>query len=40
MAEAIAAWTATCYGLLAAEGCAYAVDVRGRGTDGQDVTED
>ena len=31
--------TATCYGLLAAEGCAYAVDVRGRGTDGRDVTE-
>ena len=26
--------------LLAAEGCAYAVLVRGRGTDGRDVTKD
>jgi hypothetical protein len=35
----IAAWTATWKGLLAAEGVAYAVLVRGRGTDGRDGTE-
>ena len=39
VAEAIAARTATWKGLLAAEGCAYAVLVRGRGTDGRDDTE-
>lgn len=40
MAAAIAAWTATWKGLLAAEGCAYAVLVRGRGeTDGRDGIE-
>jgi hypothetical protein len=40
VAETIAAWT-TWNRLLAAgeEGCAYAVLVRGRGTDGGDVTE-